>query len=258
MLNETINFAIILLQITNLSYQYIFGVDVMGEKKASHVIVEKILERLSTGRLKPGDRLPSERELSEELSVSRATLREALSALEIIGIINMRTGDGSYIKEIDIIPFVQMVSQLFIYNRSVGEDLLEVRKLLEIDAIRLIIKRSLLPKSLETLREAVNQMEQSVFSRDYDLGVKSDIFFHKELFVLTGNTVLQTVAQCISSLMERSVTFNRERILRNQENLEVLYNQHHMIYKAILQRDEEVAVRVMSYHLNFVKEIREY
>lgn len=224
-------------------------------KKMSFVIVERLIGMISSGELKPGDRLPPERQLAEAFHVSRATLREALSAMEVTGIIDMRVGEGTYVTNMDIFPFIQMISRLFLRDVSMEDELLELRKLLEMEAIRLIIQRDLPPSELDVLRKIVDRMEQSLFIEDVDAGVEADVQFHQTLFALSDSYILQSAGKCISSIQESSVRFNRSKILRDTNNMELLYNQHHLIYKALLQRDETMAMRMIGKHLDFVRQM---
>lgn len=224
-------------------------------KKMSAAIVRQMVEKIRNGELRPGDRLPPERQLAEDFHVSRATLREALSVMEIIGVVEMRVGEGSFITDMNIVPFVQMISRLFVRDEAMEKELLDLRKLLEIEAVRLILQRELPESELEALHALVNDMERSLFAQDVEKGVEADVGFHRMLFSLSNNYILQIAGECISLLMESSVRFNRGKILQDANNMEVLYNQHHIIYKALLQRDETMAVRMLTKHLDLVKQM---
>lgn len=223
--------------------------------KISYTIIEKLIGMICSGELKTNDHLPPERQLTEEFNVSRATLREALSAMEVVGIIETRPGAGRCVTDLDIVPFVQLIARLLLINASVENELLELRELLEKEAIRLIIARVSSPDELTQLYDQVDLMERSLIEEDLETSAGADFRFHQTLFALSGNRTLYTAGRCISSILESSVRYNRAKILRDPNNLETLYTQHRLIYRALVQKDEEAALRLLSKHLNQVKEV---
>jgi GntR family transcriptional regulator, transcriptional repressor for pyruvate dehydrogenase complex len=223
------------------------------QKKISQVIIEEIISLVSEGKLKVGDKLPPEREMSRMFGVSRVPLREAICAMEIIGLIDVRQGEGSFITDVNIVPFIRTISQLLLRNESMESELIELRKLLEIEAIKLIISQEVSPEKLDRLEKVVKEMSDSI-GKGIELGILADVSFHKMLFELSGNYILAKAGECISLIIESSVKFNREKILRNKENFIKLYEQHKTICNAILNKDESLAVETMVLHLDFVKE----
>lgn len=226
-----------------------------SREKISYTIIEKFIDLICSGELKVNDRLPPERQLTQEFNVSRATLREALSVMEVVGIIETRACAGRYVTDLNIIPFVQMMAKLLLMNTSAADELLELRELLEKEAIHLIIARDASPDDLTPLYDLVDLMERSLISEDLEASAEADLCFHLTLFELSGNRVLYTVGKCISLILESSVRYNREKILRDPNNLEMLYTQHRLIYRALAQKDEEAAQRMLSKHLYQVREL---
>ena len=96
----------------------------IGMKRLYQSIVEQFVNLIKEGQLKVGDRLPPERTLAEMFNVSRASIREAFSAMEIIGLIEVRQGEGSYITDLNIGPFINTIAPLFVRNESMETDLL--------------------------------------------------------------------------------------------------------------------------------------
>lgn len=233
-------------------------------KKIYQLIVEQLVSMIKEGNLKIGDRLPPERTLAEMFHVSRASIREAFSAMEIIGLIEIRQGEGSYITDINIGPFINTVAPLFVRNESMETDLLDFRKLIELEAVKLaankqanIIKLSNINESinLTLLERYLDNMLKALENNDINMGADADIQFHKEIFSLTDNVILIKSAECTAYILESSVKFNRSKILKDSDNSKVLYNQHYQIYEAIKYGQEELAAECMSKHLNYVKGI---
>lgn len=230
-------------------------VNAVKYKKMSYHIIEQFIDKISSGELKVGDKLPPERVLSEKFNVSRTTLREALSVMEVMGIVEMRVGEGSFITDLNIIPFIQMISNLFVRTETMETELLDLRRLLEVEAVRLILNRDVSKEEMDLLHEQVINMEQSLTTNDVEQGAEADLRFHQMLFTLSNNYILQKAGQCIASIMGKSVRFNRGKILRDVNNHEVLYHQHSIIYKALLEKDEQMAISMINKHLDFVKQM---
>ncbi|WP_042355148.1 FadR/GntR family transcriptional regulator [Bacillus rubiinfantis] len=96
---------------------------------------------IGTDRLKPGDKLPSERELSERLNVGRSSVREALRSLELLGLIETRRGEGTYLRDFRGHQLVQILSTFILQDEKAKRDVFETKNLIEIDCLRLVLKR---------------------------------------------------------------------------------------------------------------------
>ncbi len=206
------------------------------------------------GKLKTGERLPPERTLAEMFNVSRASVREAFSAMEIIGLIEVRQGEGSYITDLNIAPFINTIAPLFIKNDNLETDLLDFRKLLEIEAVSLAADKND-GSDILMLEKCLDEMRDAIIRNDMNLGAEADIKFHKTIFAVTNNVVLIKAAEFTAYILERSIKFNRSKILNNGDNSKVLYSQHGQIYDALKKRNRKLAGELMEHHLNFVKEM---
>lgn len=122
-------------------------------------VVEKLRNMIEKDGLNPGDKIPSERELSERLSVGRSSVREALRALELLGLIETRRGEGTFIKDFQEHKLVELLGTFFLQNMKVKKDLAETKQLLELDCIQII----LLQASSESLDSFVKWAEQGNF-----------------------------------------------------------------------------------------------
>jgi GntR family transcriptional repressor for pyruvate dehydrogenase complex len=236
----------------------------INAKKVSQLIIEQFINMIKEGKLKMGDRLPPERTLAEMFNVSRASVREAFSAMEIIGLIEVRQGEGSYITELNIGPFINTIAPLFVQNETMESDLLEFRKLIEIEAVRLAAKKQVLDTQVKDKKSRLNIaflekqlsiMYEALNKNDINLGAEADIQFHKAIFKLTDNIILIKASECIAYILESSVKFNRTKILTDSNNTKELYSQHYQIYEAIKLGNSELAAQIMEKHLNFVNEI---
>ncbi len=224
-------------------------------KRIYQSIISQFIGLIKDGNLKVGERLPPERSLAEMFKVSRASIREAFSAMEIIGLIEVRPGEGSFITDLNIGPFISTISPLLVTNDNLETDLLDFRKLIEIEAVKLAaIKAD--ESELSLLQNSLSKMEAAVKKNDAVMGAEADVEFHKALFSLTGNCILVKAAECTAYLFESSVKFNRARILKDENNSKVLLAQHSSIFNAIRQRNVQEASEIMEKHLGFVHNMR--
>lgn len=229
-------------------------VNPINMKRIYQSIIEQFVDLINDGKLKVGEKLPSERALAEMFNVSRASIREAFSAMEIIGIIEVRPGEGSFITELNIAPFLNTIAPLFVKNASMEEDLLEFRKMIELEAVKMAAEKAVDDES-ELLKQTVDMMREAIEKDDVVLGAEADIKFHKLIFKLTDNYILIKAAECVGFILESSVKFNRTKILKESGNSKVLYEQHMQIYKAIKEKNSQLAQKIMDQHLDFVKQI---
>lgn len=225
----------------------------ISTKRIYQSVIEQFIAMLKDGKITSGQKLPPERALAEMFDVSRASIREAFSAMEIIGMIEVRPGDGSFVTQLNIAPFINTIAPLFLLNKSMEDDLLDFRKMLELAAVKSTIDKaskediSLLLKHIRIMRDALD-------NNDPQKGVSGDIGFHKTLFMISKNLIITKAAECINYILESSVEYNRAQILKDKNNAAVLCTQHQEIYSAILDKDPVLAEELMRKHLDFVKE----
>ena len=219
-------------------------------KKIYKNIVEQIIMLIREGSIKSGDRLPSERVLAEMFNVSRASLREALSVMEIVGIIDIRPGEGSFVSDLNVLPFISLILPLLLKEGGVEDDLLEFRRLLEFGGIKLAIINSKNHEDLlNEMEEILNKMEENI--DDVEMGAKLDIRFHKILYEMSDNAVLLKVQEYVGFILEKTVSFNRNLILQDPRRAEGLLKWHRAVYDAVKRGDIEGAQVALEKHFEY-------
>ena len=219
-------------------------------KKVYQHVIEQVQKMVVEGVLKRGDKLPSERDLVEQLGVSRTSIREALRSLEIIGFIESRQGEGNFIKATIDSSFFEPISLMFKLNKGSAEDILETRMIIEVEAVALAAKRikdediTELQLLMSELRKAQNEIESS----------RVDTQLHYKIAEITGNNLIIILLNTISSLMESFIINAREMILREKEKREILLDQHQRIVDALVERNSEKAAVAMREHLETINE----
>ncbi len=213
-------------------------------------IVEQIRLLVSEGHVKAGDRLPSERDLAERLQVSRASVREALSALEMMGLLEIRSGEGTYIKQVNIDSVVAPLAWVLSMEKDMVLELLEVRKILETQAVVLAAERAE-PEEIMDMREALEEMKKDLQAGR--LGDSSDHSFHYAIARGTRNKILIRLMNAISDTMYQTLRASRIKLYESEGVPERLYKEHEDIFKAIESKTPDEACRFMLKHLEGVE-----
>jgi len=205
-------------------------------------VATKLLELFTSGAIAPGTRLPPERLLASRLEVGRSAVREALAALEILGVVDVRPGSGTYLRG----RVSELLPQSLSWGILIGErsttELNEVRAALEIYAARLAAER-MSPEAIARLTSSLSQMEASID----DLGsfVHADITFHQELALGTGNALLLDLLQIIRSLLRVWV----DRAVQDPEHARVAVAEHREVLLAISRGDGDASASAMAKHM---------
>jgi GntR family transcriptional regulator, transcriptional repressor for pyruvate dehydrogenase complex len=173
-------------------------------------VIRQLTRLIDEGVLGPGDQLPSERELSEELQVSRGTVREAVQFLQTLGLLEIRHGSGTFVRTAtDPRALRDEWREWTIRHAERIHDLLEIRKGLEPFAAELAAKRAG-EEDMAAMEEAVEQMQPAVHSPDVTALVQADLAFHHALCAAAGNAALTEFADTLGEQLvrERGTTWN--------------------------------------------------
>lgn len=215
--------------------------------KVYEQVIEQIKAMIEGGILKKGDKLPSERSLVEQLQVSRASIREALRALEVIGLIECRQGEGNYIKASFEDNLLEPLSIMFMLEGSNSQDIWELRKTIEVEAAGLAAKR-ITDEQLEELKELLNRLNES---DDEAVNGEIDKQFHYKIAECSGNILIFNILRTVSTLVDDTIKDVRKIILVEEQNKEILYNQHREIYLSMERHDAAASRQAMRINLDY-------
>ncbi|MFZ5650430.1 MAG: FadR/GntR family transcriptional regulator [Bacillota bacterium] len=216
-------------------------------KRAVETIIEQIKELILSGELQPGDRLLAERELAEKLQVSRASVREALSALNMAGILEIKHGEGIYLRKAGSSDVIEPLSILMLLERNKIRNVLDVRKALEVESAGLAAERHR-PEELMGMKKALQEMEEDLITGD--TGEKADLRFHFAIAECTDNPLLIRLMSTMHDTMKQTLKATRKLwIASTSGTTRRLFEEHQDIYNAIASRDRERARELMYQHL---------
>lgn len=224
------------------------------QPKISDVIMEKISNMILEGSLKPGQKLPPERELSQQFNTSRPSLRAALHKLEAQGLIKRIQGGGTYVSDKVDCAFTDPLINLFKDSEEFKFDVLEYRHALEETSCYLAAKRA-----TETDKELIKKCYDDwlVLNRENkepEVEAQADVAFHLAIAEASHNVVLPHAMRFSMQIMKHSVTTNLRELYVSDGRRELIQQQHQEMLDAILEGDGEMAREAVRKHLAFVKE----
>jgi GntR family transcriptional repressor for pyruvate dehydrogenase complex len=207
-------------------------------------VVTHVRDLIVRGQLKPGDRLPAERDLATQIGVSRPTVRAGLRALAAMGVVQSRHGSGTYIPDGPPVLASEPLSFLAALHGFTGTEMYEARRILEVGAAGLAAERAT-PDHIATMAEEVASLFASLDAPQVFL--VHDINFHRAVAAASGNPIVASLVEMVSTLYYERRRQTAERALAR--DLRDAAEAHRRIYQAVRARDVEAARAAMNEHL---------
>ena len=224
----------------------------IAPEKLSHAVVRQIERLILQGILRPGERLPAERELSERLGVSRPSLREAVSELQAAGLLTARPGAGIYVAEVLGSAFAPALIRLFGSHDEAVFDYLDFRS----DMEGLAAERAARLGSdtdLAVIAAIFAKMEAAHQKRNPEDEAALDAQFHMAIIEASHNVIMLHMMRSMYELLREGVFYNRQIMFRQKNTRDLLLDQHRTINAALQQRDPEAARDAVAAHMGFVR-----
>lgn len=219
-----------------------FGGNIANPTALSEV-TRRLLDYFTGDAIQPGDRLPPERQIAASMGVGRSAVREALAALELLGVVDVRPGSGTYLrgKASELLP--QTLSWGILMGAEKTRELIDVRYGLEVQAARLAAQ--------STDAGVVTKLEQEFAAMeanmsDFPAFVAADMRFHQTLAAAANNSVLEDLLQSVRSLIRVWV----ERALNDTDHATTTCGEHGAILDAVRAHDPDAAASAMSIHMD--------
>lgn len=222
-------------------------------KKIYEEVADAIHDMIKARQFKPGDKLDSVQQLAENFQVGRSTIREALTALRTMGLIEIRQGEGTYVKEFESGQVSLPLSTAILMNLQDTQNLLEVRKILEAGTCYTAAQKRT-EEHLQTIEAALKEMQLA--SGNEELNEKADLAFHLSIAEATQNPLLVNLMNHVSGLIGETIKETRRLWLFSEQiTVDRLYEEHHNIYIAIKEQNGEKARALMLDHLENVESV---
>lgn len=220
-------------------------------KKIYEEIADRIIQRVKDGELTPGDNLESVEKTAKSYGVSNSTVREALSGLRAMGLVETRQGEGTFISSFDASAFSLPVTTALAMQKEDIKELMEVRRMLEIGTAALAAEHHL-KEDIEKLEQSLQLMKDA--EGEGKLGEQADLQFHLDIAKATQNKILIHLTSSISDITLETMRETRRLFLYSEASMPKLYDQHLRIFKAIKNRDGKLAEKEMRNHLLSVEQ----
>ena len=213
-------------------------------------VIEQIKEIIQNGELKCGDQLPSERDLCEQLHVSRTSVREALRSLEMLGIIECRQGEGNFIRESFEDSLLEPISITFMLHGSKTNEILELRKIIEPETAALAAK-NISAAELQEIKELILLLNRE---DDSEKSAEIDKKIHYKIVRASGNGLVINVMYAVSNLVDRYIEAVVANLFQTPENKSIVKEQHEAVVRAIEAHDAAKAAAAMRKHLEYTND----
>jgi len=222
-------------------------IDSIKRNSASEVIVQKLIGLIKDSSIKPGEKIPPERELSEMLGVSRPSLREALKSMQMMNIIDIRHGAGTYVKRLEPESVVEHLNICLALDNTLYSEIYETRLVLECDSARMAAS-NITDDQLEEIENNIKRAEAEI--KDPLSFLELDYELHRLISEASANRIMSVFIQSINKM---------NLALRNRTNKDLHTRQkslgdHLLILEALKERNPEKSAKAMGNHLYNVKE----
>ncbi|WP_170547206.1 FCD domain-containing protein [Ruegeria arenilitoris] len=225
-------------------------------EKLSIAVVKQIEMLILRGILRPGERLPAERELADRLGVSRPSLREAISSLQDQGLLTAKAGSGIYVAEVLGSAFSPALVRLFGSHEEAVFDYLSFRKDLEGLAAERAARLGS-DSDLKVVQAIFNKMQAAHERNASEDEAQLDAQFHMAIIEASHNVVMLHMMRSMYELLQQGVFYNRQIMFQQQTTRGAILDQHRAINTALQARDPEGARDAIHRHLSFVQRCME-
>jgi GntR family transcriptional repressor for pyruvate dehydrogenase complex len=221
-------------------------------EKISGAVVRQIEELILRGILRPGERLPPERDLAERLGVSRPSLRDAIGSLQDSGLLTPKPGAGVYVADVLGSAFAPALTQLFARHDEAVFDYLSFRR----DMEGLAAERAARLGSdtdLKVVQAVFSKMAATDAKRGAEEDAQLDAQFHMAIIEASHNVVMLHMMRSMYELLREGVFYNRQVMFNQRTTRQVLLDQHRVINDALQARDGAGAKEAVHAHLDYVE-----
>jgi len=226
----------------NVGIEGLGPIVIVPSEPASNEIARALIDYIRAGHVGPGEKLPSERQLSESLGVGRSTIREALKSLGLLGLIEFRHGGGTYYRGADSELLPRVIEWGLLLGERHTTDLVEARQYLERITSGLAAERRS-DADLVAIEKALAAMREAGTTEQF---VDADVAFHLSIADASGNVALANMLKSIAALLRVWI----HRVMDAESSFEVSYLEHVPVFEAIRAGDASAASLAMESHMD--------
>ena len=221
------------------------------EEKAYARVIEKVKKMILSGELKPGEKLPPEREFAEKLEVSRNSVREAIRIMDMMGIVSSQQGSGSYVTCEFQKSITETMAMMFAMDQVNDKQISQVRYSLEVLAFTLALDR-VREEDLAKMEECVEKLDKNGDSKN---NATLDKIIHYTLARASGNQLLIDILEACSGVFDILIEDMRYGILKNENRKTELNECHRHLVDALREGDREKGLQALKWHFEMIDEV---
>lgn len=204
---------------------------------------------ISEGKIKVGEKLPSENELCAMLGVSRPPVNAAVNRLRAMGLVEVRPGDGSYVKQFSSEEYIQTYADLVINPEDISE-ILEIRRALDVESFRLAMERAT-EEDLDAMAEISKRIVKAHIEKNYEDLIESDYGFHLAICKASKNKYFPLLYEVISGALRKQIMmFSVSRNKRLDADAHFI-DDHMKILQALRDKDFDLYIKILDDHTNY-------
>lgn len=221
-----------------------------NSKKTYEAIIDSIKTDIMCGKIRPGQKLPPERELAKKFNVSRTSVREALRTLEILGVVKSIQGSGNYITGDVEKSLVESMSIMFLLQQIDSIEFYQFREALELKAAMLAVQ-NIDDEKIMNLEEIVSKMAES---KDESARSALDKQLHDTIISASNNLMIIQILNILSEVITQDIKQRRSEILSDPDNIKRLQKIHEEMVRGLKQRDSYATYSAFSKHFDLIAE----
>ncbi|MDF2904787.1 MAG: regulatory protein GntR [Herbinix sp.] len=219
------------------------------QQKSYTKVIDYIKQQIREGNLTSGSRLPAERELSQLLGVSRNSVREAIRTLDIMGVISSQQGAGNYLTGNFENNLVESLSMMFLLNQINYQQISQLRRGLEMQALMLAID-NISESQIKELTLVVAELEHTTEENNIILDKK----LHYTIATASRNTLITDILQALSDLIDQFIVDLRREILSSPDSKIILQEAHNEMMQSLINKDKNLAYNAINKHFGIIDE----
>ena len=221
------------------------------EEKAYARVIEKVKTMILSGELKPGEKLPPEREFAEKLEVSRNSVREAIRIMDMMGIVSSQQGSGNYVTCEFQKSITETMAMMFAMDQIDYIQISQIRYSLERLAFTLALDHAS-EEEIKLMEDCVNKLDKST---DASVNNELDKKIHYTLARASGNILILDILEACSGVIDEFVKDLRREIIQEESSKEALNDCHHRIVRALRAHDREAGILALKEHFSMIDKI---
>lgn len=221
-----------------------------NSKKTYEAIIDSIKSDIMSGTIKPGQKLPPERELAKKFNVSRTSIREALRTLEILGVIKSVQGSGNYITGDVEKSLVESMSMMFLLQQIDSLEFYQFREALELKAAMLAVQNI----DDEKIMKLENLISEMARTEDEAARTALDKQFRDTIAAASNNSIIMQILDILSEVITQDIKQRRSEILSDPDNVKRLQKIHEEMVYGLKQRDPQKTFAAFNKHFDLIAE----